>query len=201
MTFDMDGTLISEEPSYYMVQFVSNYIDVSGIKSKSDLIATLKDFSSRPDYIDLCKDYVKNNPPKIYSPMLELVEYSIEQNYKVIICTGSEAHLAKEIAAIYFPMFHDVIGTDFSVRVNDKEGKVVNLKENNIKPMFAFGNSSGDFAMMKYASQKSYLVIKNDEKSKEYDTPDEHIEACKQNNFGYYRLMEIGIMCFSKKIN
>ena len=188
MSFDMDGTLISEVPYYYMVQMMSQHIDVSSLKSKADLITALKKFAEREDYKTICKDYVQNNPPKIYKPMMELIELALEEKYKIIICTGTEVTLAKEIANTYFPMVHEVIGTDLNVRVNDEEGKVENLKEKNIKPMFAFGNSSGDFAMMKYATQKSYLVIKNDEKSKEYDTPKEHITVCKENGFGYYEV-------------
>ena len=55
-----------------------------------------------------------------------------------------------------------------------------NLRAKNIRPAIVFGNSSGDFAMMKYATTDKFLIIKDDKDLNEYDRPEEYVQTCKK---------------------
>lgn len=183
VTFDMDGTMISESPTYDIAVFTMQYSDQE-IKSKDDLIKALlalaKDEVSYKKNVD---EFFTKHKVRVYQPMMELVEYFKANEFKVVLCTASEQYFGRKAMETAFPIFDDVIGTNFKVRVNEYEGKVENLNDKGYKPMFAFGNSAGDYQMMEYASNGGFLVIHDDEKAGEYDKPDEYMEECKEKGF------------------
>ncbi|NME68331.1 HAD family hydrolase [Flammeovirga aprica] len=182
-TFDMDGTMISESPTYEIALFTKKY-SKADIKSKDDLVKALVALTKDENYKKYVDEYFADNKAKVYQPMLELVEYLKANDFKVILCTASEEYFAQVAAKTSLPMFDDVIGTNMSVRVNEYEGKVQNLKEAGYQPMFAFGNSAGDYEMMEYATKKSYLVIHDHKASGEYAKPEQYVSECKDKGFG-----------------
>ncbi len=182
-TFDMDGTMISESPTYEIALFTKKYSDAE-IKSKDDLVKALVALTKDENYKQYVDEYFSDHQARVYQPMLELVEYLKANDFKVILCTASEEYFAQVAAKTSLPMFDDVIGTNMAVRVNEHEGKVLNLKEAGYQPMFAFGNSAGDYEMMEYATKKSYLVIHDHKESGEYAKPEQYISECKEKGFG-----------------
>lgn len=182
-TFDMDGTMISESPNYDIAVFTMKYSDQE-IKSKDDLVKALLALAEDQDsYKKNVDEFFTEHKVRVYKPMLELVEYLKNNDFKVILCTASEDYFGKVAMKTAFPIFDDVIGTNFKVRVNEYEGKVENLKEAGYKPMFAFGNSKGDYQMLEYASKGGFLVIHDDKDAGEYDEPDQYIKECKEKGF------------------
>ncbi|WP_188167294.1 HAD family phosphatase [Flammeovirga sp. EKP202] len=182
-TFDMDGTMITESPTYEIALFTKKYSDAE-IKSKDDLVKALVALTKDENYKQYVDEYFSDHQARVYKPMLELVEYLKANDFKVILCTASEEYFAQVAAKTSLPMFDDVIGTKMSVRVNEHEGKVQNLKEAGYQPMFAFGNSAGDYEMMEYATHQSFLVIHDHKESGEYDKPEQYISECKEKGFG-----------------
>ncbi len=180
ITFDLDGTLISESPNYYMIDLLKEYNSIHG-NDMNSLIKGLREFMNKSDYKVLIKHFVTVKPPKVYAPMRELLNYLKQEGYILVLCTGSPVELAEEIRRKQFPQFHIVIGSQMngdSVIVNDKEGKVDNLKAINLRPAIVFGNSSGDFAMMRYATIENFLIIKDNKDLNEYDNPEEYMQEC-----------------------
>ncbi|AZQ63293.1 haloacid dehalogenase-like hydrolase [Flammeovirga pectinis] len=186
-TFDMDGTMISESPAYDIAIFTQKYSDAK-IASKDDLVKALLALAKDEKYKEYVDDFFTTHKSKVYQPMVELVEFLKKNQFKVILCTASEDYFGTVAMNTAFPIFDDVIGTNFKVRLNDKEGKVENLREAGLRPMFAFGNSDGDYAMLEYAKKGGFIVLHNDKASGEYDKPEEYIKECKENNFKVIRI-------------
>lgn len=180
IAFDMDGTLISEYPSYYMVDLLKQNDAIHG-KDIAALISGLKEFMSRPNYYDLVKSYVDANEAKVYAPMNQLLDYLKEENFTLVMSTGSPIELAEAVCKKQFPQFDVIIGSKLdgdSLNINDQEGKVANLKAQNIRPAIVFGNSHGDFAMMEYSKAANFLVLHDDQVNNEFDKPEEYKKEC-----------------------
>ncbi|WP_425090233.1 HAD family hydrolase [Tropicimonas sp. S265A] len=104
----------------------------------------------------------------IYQPMLELLRYLRDEEFQTWIVSGGGVHFVRAFAQeAYNIPTEQVVGTagpteyvdgkvmklpgiDF---VDDKEGKPVGI-DNSIgkRPIFASGNSDGDFAMLEYTT-------------------------------------------------
>ncbi|OHX65168.1 HAD family hydrolase [Flammeovirga pacifica] len=188
--FDMDGTLISESPNYALAEFAKEY-SMNQIETIEDLVTELTKLSESPKYNKYLKSFFKKNDIRVYPHMMDVVDSLKKEGYKLVICTGSEVRFAKEVNKRYFNNAFDVvIGSEFraeklkakNININDKEGKVDNLKSQGIMPTIVYGNSHGDFAMMKYAGN-GVLVIHDDKENKEFDKPEEYIKECKQLGF------------------
>lgn len=104
----------------------------------------------------------------IYQPMLELLRYLRDEGFQTWIVSGGGVHFIRAFAAeTYNIPTEQVIGTtapseykDGTVMklpgidfVDDKEGKPVGIDSRiGKRPIFASGNSDGDFAMLEYAT-------------------------------------------------
>ena len=179
VSYDMDGTLISEKPLYFLLDLMMDYVSIEGM-SKEEIFNALNTFNERPDYKTLVDSFLQVREVPVFKPMLELMDLCDARGYKVIICTGSEAYFAEKVAEKVFPAAQDVIGTDLSVRINDEEGKVLNLQDKGYKPDMSFGNSTGDYAMIEFSKNGGWLVIHDDEARGEVDRPDEYVAECKE---------------------
>lgn len=104
----------------------------------------------------------------IYQPMLELLSYLRDEGFQTWIVSGGGVHFVRAFAEeAYGIPPQQVVGTagpteyvdgkvmklpgiDF---IDDKEGKVLGI-DNRIgkRPIFASGNSDGDFAMLEYVT-------------------------------------------------
>ncbi|PLX12080.1 MAG: haloacid dehalogenase [Marinilabiliales bacterium] len=117
----------------------------------------------------------------VYKPMLELLDYLRDNNFKIYIVSGGSLEFMRPIICeIYNIPEEQILGTTYKTVYdyndgepllkrlnemsfyNDKGNKVVNIQ--NIigkKPVFCGGNSDGDLAMMQWTSSnklKSFML-------------------------------------------
>ncbi len=112
----------------------------------------------------------------IYQPMLELLDYLKQNDFKVYIVSGGGTDFMRAfVTEIYGIPTERIIGsrisTEFKIEngkpgiyrlpelefIDDKEGKPLNIEKIiGIKPVFAAGNSDGDLAMLQWTASNSY---------------------------------------------
>ncbi|KMY66361.1 hypothetical protein AAU61_18075 [Desulfocarbo indianensis] len=118
----------------------------------------------------------------IYQPQLELMELLRKKGFAVWLCSGSSISAMQAISAKYFNIPPErCIGTRYGAEAREEGGRLVfkrgalmpgllnlsQVKAENLKlatmtgPVLAFGNSSGDAWMLKYAagSQRRGLAL------------------------------------------
>lgn len=136
-----------------------------------------------------------------YQPMLELISYLKQNKFTVYVVSGSvqgviwsvcpqviksdRAHLIgtrQILTPVYKP--NDCI-TSFVIKKgifpskDDKDGKSINIySQIGKKPVFAFGNTNGDFGMFHLTSTNRYpnieLLLNHDDPIREYAYPPYH---------------------------
>lgn len=134
------------------------------------------------DFFATQENKVKGLPYRrmIYKPMLELIELLKQHGFQVWLCSGSPRFLLRAIGPKYLGVPAErCIGTSYEA-VEVKNGQklsfvrgtsveYLNLKLNKAKnllqvlggpPVFVFGNSSGDLAMMRYAGSSPYPSLR-----------------------------------------
>ena len=131
----------------------------------SDWLATAQHPTKKVKYTDL-----------VYQPMIELMNYLRENDFKVYIVSGGGIDFMRAFATeAYGVPAEQVIGsrikTEFVLKdgkpgiyrlpeldfIDDKEGKPLNIQKIiGKKPVFAGGNSDGDLAMMQWTHSNSY---------------------------------------------
>ena len=128
----------------------------------------------------------------VYQPMVELVQYLQNNNFKVYIVTGGEISFVRTVSKeIYNIEPENVIGSSVQLKyVSDTSGtylmrtdkiQSVNdkyIKPSNIslhigkKPIFAAGNSDGDYEMMQYTlsgeGPSMAIIVHHDDEQREY---------------------------------
>ncbi len=153
------------------------------------------------DYSNTAYHFLTNNKhPKfdrpfkemVYTPMVELVHYLQANNFNVFIVTGGEITFLRTVSEeIYNIPTENVIGSsvvleyksdekgDYLVRtgtinsVNDKQIKPTNIELHiGRKPIFAAGNSDGDYEMMEYTLSNDKpsmaILVHHDDEEREY---------------------------------
>ncbi|WP_415408011.1 HAD family hydrolase [Sulfurovum sp. CS9] len=130
------------------------------------------------DWIKTAKHPTKNVPytDLVFQPMLELLEYLRANDFKTFIVSGGGIDFMRPWASeVYGIPTNQIIGSTLSVKyengkiirvpnsntINDKEGKPVGIHYHiGKRPVAAFGNSDGDFAMMEYTEgNKKYKTL------------------------------------------
>ncbi|WP_439184843.1 HAD family hydrolase [Carboxylicivirga taeanensis] len=135
-----------------------------------------------------------NRPFKemIYQPMVELVHYLQQHNFEVYIVTGGEITFVRTISKeIYNIPVENVIGSSVKLNyisdeqgvrlirtgsiqsANDKHVKPCNIELHiGKKPIFAAGNSDGDYEMMEYTlsgdTPSMAILLHHDDAKREY---------------------------------
>lgn len=132
----------------------------------------------------------------IYQPMVELLEYLKLKNFDVYIVSGSWQGFVRvvgkeKLGFEYSHLIGSKIELDFQVRdgntvflragdslepANVEDGKPENIQAHiGMKPILAFGNSSGDQQMYEYAGSNHYshlsLSLEHDDAEREYQYP------------------------------
>lgn len=154
-------------------------------------------------YLSRTKDHRYNIllSKMFYQPMLELISYLKEKQFTVYVVSGSiqgviwsvcpqilncdRAHLigtTQILTPSYKPGGHKtlfVIGKGIFPPEDDKNGKSMNIYSHIGKvPVFAFGNTVGDFGMMHLASTSKYpnieFLLNHDDPVREYAYPPYH---------------------------
>ena len=120
------------------------------------------------------------NANTFYLPMIEVVEYLQENDFKVYVCSGSDRFLCRTfIEGVLDIPYEQIIGMDVDIEATNEDGAdglkyvytsedniirtdrllIKNLKMNKVKaivkeigrqPVLSFGNSSGDVSMHNY---------------------------------------------------
>ena len=151
------------------------------------------------DYMDVVDDFKKTNADgfngmtrgeAFYRPMLEVVEYLLDHEFIVYICSGTNRFTVRALidGVIDIPA-RQVIGTDFTIVAsgqgdemdmhynyvaedellmgdtvitkNVKMSKVAQLEQElGQKPVLVFGNSTGDVPMAVYAEEDNKYLTK-----------------------------------------
>lgn len=129
----------------------------------------------------------------IYQPMVELLEYLKSKKFDVYVVSGSWQGFVRvvgkeKLGFEYSHLIGSKIELDFQISngkavflragdslepVNVKDGKPENIQAHiGVKPILAFGNSSGDQQMYEYASTNRYshliLNLEHDDAKREY---------------------------------
>ena len=112
----------------------------------------------------------------VYQPMLELLAYLRANGFKTFIVSGGGIDFMRPWASeVYGIPSEQIVGSTIAVKYengtmlrlpklntfNDKEGKPVGIHYHiGKRPVAAFGNSDGDFAMMQYTeANKEYKTL------------------------------------------
>ncbi len=127
-----------------------------------------------------------------FSPMVQLVKYLQDNKFKVYIVTGGEITSVRSVSEeIYNIPKENVVGSSvvleyisdetgsYLVRTgkiqsaNDKQIKPTNIELHiGKKPIFAAGNSDGDYQMMEYTLSNSLpslaMLVNHDDEEREY---------------------------------
>ena len=151
-------------------------------------------FRDAYNFLSNNKDKKFNRPFKemVYTPMVELIHYLQANNFKVYIVTGGEITFLRTVSEeIYNIPMENIIGSSvlleyksdekgsYLVRtgkinsINDKHVKPVNIELHiGRKPIFAAGNSDGDYEMMEYTlsgnNPAMAILVHHDDKKREY---------------------------------
>lgn len=132
----------------------------------------------------------------VYLPMLEMIRYLQESDFRVYICSGSDITFIRAMIekSIGLPL-ENAIGTQvattwiehykgsefrrehaFVEPVNDEKGKPVNiLRMVGKRPIIAVGNSGGDRDMLEYSDDKNHatpdlqMIVNHDDGEREYE--------------------------------
>ncbi|MBE9485158.1 MAG: haloacid dehalogenase-like hydrolase [Bacteroidetes bacterium] len=210
--FDNDGTLWSEQPSYFQLFFIIDRVkemapghpkwkDEQPFKAvlENDMTALAKsgeeglitlllethsgmtadEFNTMVlEWVQTTKHPTKNRPftDLVYQPMLELLNYLRENNFKTYVVSGGGVDFMRPVLPeIYGIPVEQIIGSTIKTKfddnngmpvmrrlseldfINDKEGKPINIhKIIGKKPVFCGGNSDGDLAMMQWTASNKY---------------------------------------------
>lgn len=127
-----------------------------------------------------------------YSPMVELVHYLQSHNFQVYIVTGGEITFLRTVSdEIYNIELEKVVGSSVKLKyisdesgnylvrtgelnsANDKHVKPANIELHiGQKPIFAAGNSDGDYEMMEYTlsgeGPSMAILVNHDDEEREY---------------------------------
>ena len=136
-----------------------------------------------------------------YQPMVELIQYLKENHFSVYIVSGSVQGVIWSICPqtigiprnqligtrqVLYPVYrgdghktHFIIQKGIFQPKDDKNGKSLNIYSHIGKvPVFAFGNTSGDFGMFHLTSTSPYpnleLLLNHDDAQREYAYPPYH---------------------------
>ena len=153
------------------------------------------------EYLECVKSFAGTKPDGsdmtyrdlYYAPMLSLITYLADHDFRIYICSGTERNLIGELAKDIPEIERDrIIGTNYSLTVSDDmkslrltgglerkvsgEGKVYAVEQEIGKlPILTFGNDTGDLYLAKYTDVnggKSFIVV-NDDPEREHGNPEE----------------------------
>ena len=134
-----------------------------------------------------------NYTDMVYQPMVELIRYLQKNDFKVFIVTGGGVEFVRAFSEpVYGVPKENVIGSNLQYEyksdgktpellrkaelvppVDDKIGKPVHIqREIGRRPILAFGNSDGDFEMLKFTTESKGprlgLILHHDDSQREY---------------------------------
>ena len=157
----------------------------SGKKGLFEIIMTTHAGMADEEFDAIVLDWIKTakHPTKnvhytelVFQPMLELLAYLRANDFKTFIVSGGGIDFMRPfVSAVYGIPSSQIVGSELEVKYenkkivrlpklrfnDDKEGKPVGIHYHiGKRPVAAFGNSDGDFAMMEYTeANKKYKTL------------------------------------------
>ncbi|MBO6168290.1 MAG: haloacid dehalogenase-like hydrolase [Kiritimatiellae bacterium] len=158
-------------------------------KEREDMVAAAYAGMSPEEFCEYVRSFMDTPQPgfvgmkrgeAFFKPMLQVVEYLVENGFSVYVCTGSDRILTRALVNGTLPIAPDrVIGSDVAIGAADQDGAdalkyvwqteskpafqgmslVKNLQLNKVsaiireigsRPVLAFGNSMSDASMANY---------------------------------------------------
>lgn len=236
-TFDNDGTLWSEKPTYFQLMFAIDQIKLLAQQhpewkeqqpyktvlegNKEDLLKLKKE-----DYINIIalshagqtteqfqntvRDWLataihprfhRPYTQMTYRPMRELLDYLRANGFKTYIVSGGGTEFLRVLAPqVYGIPPEQVIGSRIKIQYQDKDGtpELMRLPEIDFiddgpgkpvgiyqqigrRPIFAFGNSDGDFQMLDWITSGSGprlgLLVHHDDAIREWSYDKDSLEG------------------------
>ena len=210
-----------EQPFKAALEMDREYIIKAGPKAFFKLMGVAHSGLTQDEYRSLAENFFENTQhPKfnvsykqmVYQPMIELLKYLRNNNFRTYICSGGGIAFIRSISdEIYGIPPENVIGSSF-VRelrqkddkiviyrhpefntINDREAKVLNIDLHiGRKPIFAAGNirNGGDIAMLRYSQSQDrstlQLLINHDDSDRESSYMEKDgasLNAAKKNNW------------------
>ncbi|MEN8246935.1 MAG: HAD family hydrolase [Thermodesulfobacteriota bacterium] len=133
----------------------------------------------------------KLNTELVYQPMLELMSYLRDNDFKVFICSGGTIEFIRAFSErVYGVPSENVIGTSVKYQFNAEQNVIDRIPELNSyndkkakpeniqlhigrRPILACGNSDGDLAMLQFADDSQgpalMLLVHHDDAEREFD--------------------------------
>jgi hypothetical protein len=184
----------------------------SGEKGLLEIVMATSTGMSESDFEQIVRKWIKeakHTDPRfknrlftqmVFQPMLELMDYLRNNNFKVFIVSGGGIEFMRPWTfQVYGVPPEQVVGSSVKVKyeynngdpilmrlpemnfIDDKTGKPVGINEHiGKKPIFAFGNSDGDKQMLQWCQSNTGLtfqgLVHHDDAIREWSYgPDSHI--------------------------
>jgi phosphoserine phosphatase len=128
----------------------------------------------------------------VYQPMLEALAFLRANGFGTFIVSGGGVEFVRAFSQeAYGIPPHQVVGTTFAIRPGEAEGRITLTREPRIdfvddgpgkpvgiarfigaRPIAAFGNSDGDYQMLRYATEgpgrRLAMIVHHDDAAREY---------------------------------
>ena len=128
----------------------------------------------------------------VYQPMLEVLAFFRARGFLTFIVSGGGAEFVRAFAEdTYGVPPHQVLGSTFALSPGERDGRIVLTREPQVdfiddgpgkpvaisrqigrRPIAAFGNSDGDFEMLRYttegAGRRLGMIVRHDDATREY---------------------------------
>ncbi|MBD3676315.1 MAG: haloacid dehalogenase-like hydrolase [Planctomycetaceae bacterium] len=177
----------TEQPFQAVLENDMNALVASGKEGLLKILAVTHAGMTTDEFAETVRDWLKTarHPTKkvpytdlVYQPMLEVLQYLRANGFKTFIVSGGGIDFLRVWAEdVYGIPPEQVVGSSIKVKYEERDGKpvLVRLPEINFiddkegkpvginthigrAPIAAFGNSDGDFAMLKWTDRKSHTL-------------------------------------------
>ena len=185
----------------HIIEFLT--LDYVG-RGEEDYIASVSAFIDTTMHSELKIPYKH----LFYIPMVELIEYLLQHDFRVFISSGSMTGFLRGVCAEHLPVepWH-IVGSRVELEYSNKNSTIAFLRKENIihnnnaegkavgifehigkSPIIAVGNTCGDLEMLRYAQDNDLphlvLVVTHDDKKREYEYYDNKLlELSKRNGW------------------
>jgi phosphoserine phosphatase len=128
----------------------------------------------------------------VYQPMLEVLAFLRARGFTTFIVSGGGVEFVRAFSEeTYGIPPHQVVGSTFALRPGERDGRIVLTREPRVdfvddgpgkpagiarhigrRPIAAFGNSDGDYHMLRYATEgpgrRLGMIVRHDDAEREY---------------------------------
>ena len=146
------------------------------------------------DWLAAARDRRWNQPYTrlVYQPMLELLAFLRANGFTTFIVSGGGVEFVRAFSEeVYGIPPHQVVGSTFALRPGEQHGHIALVREPRVdfiddgpgkpvgiarhigrRPIAAFGNSDGDFEMLRYTTEgpgpRLGMILRHDDAAREY---------------------------------